>query len=77
MTILEAKHTSVDIEALLAFNKANKSLGRPQIGKTYALIKVYSPMGILLSELKQAYVQQAGRGQNYTRDVYARNFQLI
>ncbi len=77
MTILEAKHTSVDIEALLAFNEANKSVGRPEIGETYPLIKVYSPMGILLSEIKQASVRQAKLGQHYTRDVYARNFQLI
>ena len=40
MTTLKAQHTSVDIEALVAFNPANESIGRPEIGETYPLIKV-------------------------------------
>ena len=69
--------TSVDIEALLAYDRLGNYVGRPTLGETHYRIRVYSPSGELLDTLHNARTVIAEKGEHYTRDVYARNFVLI
>jgi hypothetical protein len=69
--------TSVDIETLVAYDSMGNRVGRPSLGITYNRIAVYSPMGKSSKIFKMARAVFAEKGEHYTRDVYARNFQLI
>lgn len=62
--------TSVDIEALVAYDRLGNRVGRPRMGKTHDRIRVYSPSGRLMSTLRNARAVAAEKGEHYTRDVY-------